>query len=163
MGLTDFKAKARRKDKLAVRLLPISPKLARLLDCLERRPHDPKGYVFLNERGKPWTTAALCQAFRTAARRAGLNELGKEAAVAYTLRHTAATAAIINGVQLPVLAAILDHTSTTTTERYVHVQKRHVLDAIKVATAHPKRHPKAAAKPKPAPPEPLWDQLKDAQ
>src|SRR5207302_335695 len=64
--LTAFKGKGRTKAKLKVRLLPVVPRLARLLKRLRRRGPGDKDPVFLTTRGKPWTANNLILAVRRA-------------------------------------------------------------------------------------------------
>lgn len=133
--LNDFKAKKRRKDKKRQRLLPVVPRLARLLERLRRRDrpaeNDP---IFRSASGRAWTANALRLAVRRAARRAALDDPGQEPVVAYTLRHTGATEAMAAGVSDRVLAELMGHTSTRTTARYQHPQIQHLVDALQQAT-----------------------------
>ena len=49
--------------------------------------------------------------------------------ILYDLRHTYASRAVMAGVDLPTLAALLGHTSIQMTMRYVHPAERHKKDA----------------------------------
>jgi site-specific recombinase XerD len=60
----------------------------------------------------------------------GPDENGEQV-VAYTMRHTSATRASARGVRDRVLAELMGHTSTTTTQRYQHLQADHLAEAIK--------------------------------
>lgn len=117
-----FKSQWRRRDGTAVRVIPISPRLGRLLVRLRRRNEDLHGHLFVNSRGAPWTVNAVRCAFRRLRARAGLvvDHRG-ERVVAYTLRHTAATAAIVGGVPIADLAGALGHSDIRMTHRYVHL------------------------------------------
>jgi site-specific recombinase XerD len=64
----------------------------------------------------------------------GPDENGEQI-VSYTLRHTAATRASARGVRDRVLAELMGHTSTSTTQRYQHLQADHLADAIRQANA----------------------------
>jgi integrase len=90
--LVKFKASDRRKDGVRVRLIPLPVEAARVLGYW-RRKRQPAGaeLVFANERGRPWTSAALRLAVARARRRARLDVGGGEQVVSYTLRHTFAT------------------------------------------------------------------------
>ena len=48
----------------------------------------------------------------------------------YDLRHTYATRAVMAGVDLPTLAALLGHTSIQMTMRYVHPAEKHKREAV---------------------------------
>ncbi len=61
-----------------------------------------------------------------------------ERVVCYTLRHTAATTATENGIPQKVLAEMMGHTRTETTERYQHVKADHLKKMINQATARPR-------------------------
>lgn len=132
--ISDFKAKDRRRDGARWRVLPVCPRMARLLGRLQKSATDPAGMVFHNSHGLPWSCNALRLAVRRAARRAGLEAQGQEHVVAYTLRHTAATNATANGVRDRLLADLMGHTSTRTTARYQHLQTEHLVEAIQQAT-----------------------------
>jgi integrase len=132
--LSDFKAKNRRKDSALWRVLPVCPRLGRLLERLRRRAPKGDGFVFLTAGGKAWTNNALRLAVRRAVHRAGLDAVaGEEPVVAYTLRHTAATQATANGVSDRRLADLLGHTSTRTTARYQHLQLEDLAEALQQA------------------------------
>jgi integrase len=51
----------------------------------------------------------------------------------HALRHTYASLAVMNGAPLPVIAAALGHTTTRMTQRYAHLSKTFVSDAIRAA------------------------------
>ncbi len=51
----------------------------------------------------------------------------------HILRHTYASHAAMNGAPLPVIAAALGHTTTRMTERYAHLAKSFISDAIRAA------------------------------
>ena len=114
--LAAFKARDRRGDRRQVRILPVVPRLARLLERLRRRGPARSAPVFRNAEGQAWTGDALARAFRRLRRRFDL----AEDLVPYSLRHTAATRATSAGVRDRVLAELLGHTSTRTTARYQH-------------------------------------------
>lgn len=135
--LRDFKAKARRKDRASVRLIPLDDRMVRLLNRLacKRQPH-PDDFVFLNGQGKPWTANAVRCRMRRLRDKLGLGpDENGEQVVAYTMRHTAATRACSRGIRDRVLAELMGHTSTTTTQRYQHLQAEHLSDAIKRANS----------------------------
>jgi integrase len=133
--LRDFKAKKRRKDKAAVRIIPLDDRMLRLLNRLaSRQQPSPEDHVFLNSDGKPWTANAVRCRMKRLRDKAGLGpDENGEQVVAYTLRHTSATRASARGVRDRVLAELMGHTSTTTTQRYQHLQADHLANAIRQA------------------------------
>lgn len=121
--LWNYKARQRRKDHTSPRLIPLDARMVRLLARIwRRRPiHDPSPFIFTNQRGQAWTSNAVRLRIRRLCRRVGLGRDSRgEAIVAYTWRHTGATNAAANSVQEKILAEILGHTSTRTTNRYQH-------------------------------------------
>lgn len=121
----------RRSDQAAVRTIPISPRLGRLLCRVQKRDPINKLPIFLNSKGRPWTANAVRCRFRRLRIAAGMTADARgERIVAYTLRHTGATAAAAAGLRDFTLAEVLGHASTRTTARYVHLQAADVIDAM---------------------------------
>src|SRR5215471_11337865 len=52
----------------------------------------------------------------------------------YDLRHTWATRAVQNGMDLATVAAILGHAKLNMVQRYAHPQKQHIADSMKKLT-----------------------------
>lgn len=130
--LVKFKGKDRRRDQAKVRCIPLSRSVLRLLKNMHRKSPDPSctGRVFLSPRyGDPWTPNGVRCAMRVARKRARLDG-GGERVVCYTLRHTGATDAIRSDVNLKLVAQIMGHTTTKTTERYLHLDTDDVVEAI---------------------------------
>ena len=125
----EFKGRRRRTNPNATRIIPISPRLQRLLERLRRRRSAPEGHIFLNTRGLPWTGNAVRIAMATLRIGAKL-EAGGERVVCYTWRHTAATAATIRGLPDRVLADLMGHTTTRTTARYQHLKAEDLVRAF---------------------------------
>lgn len=120
--LAKFKGQAKRRDKLKARPIPLSVTVLRFLRNLRRKAADtsPDARVFISERGgRPWTPNGVRCAMREARRRAGLVG-GGERVVCYTLRHTGATEAIRATGDIHLVAGIMGHARTSTTERYLH-------------------------------------------
>lgn len=90
--------------------------------------------IFLNTRGAPWSSSALRTAVRRACQRAGIVD-GEERIVAYSIRHTAATAATAAGVRDRQLADLMGHVSTRTTARYQHLDIEHLRAAAEKISA----------------------------
>ena len=138
--LDKFKGQKRRADKLRARPIPLTRSVLRLLRNLHRKSPDqsPTGRVFRSPRyGKPWTPNGVRCAMRTARKRAGLDG-GGERVVCYHLRHTGATNAIRAGVELKLVAEVMGHARSTTTERYVHLNTSDVVSAIDRVSARPR-------------------------
>jgi len=135
--LKEFKGKNRRKDKTAVRIIPLDGRMLRLLNRIARkRKPTPEGFIFLNRNGKPWTGNAVRCRMRRLRKKLGLGpDENGENIVAYTMRHTSATRATANGVRDKVLAELMGHTNTRTTQRYQHLQANHLSDAIRQANS----------------------------
>lgn len=134
--LTDFKAKSLRKDGEEERRILVDDRLHRLLIRLARRHRPaPDDFIFCNSHGKPWTANAVRCRMRRLRKAVGLIEDDRgEKVVAYTLRHSGATRATINGVRDRILADLLGHTTTHTTRRYQHVGTEHLRTAANQAT-----------------------------
>jgi len=129
--LEEYKSRKRRLDPEAPRILLVSKRLARLLLRMVRGKVEVSGYVFLNTKRKPWTNNAVRCRMRQLRRKLDLTKDHRgENIVAYTIRHTQATNAAIKGVRDKVLADLMGHTSTRTTERYQHLEVAHLRDAI---------------------------------
>lgn len=111
--------------------------LLKLLAWL-RRNKTHSTYVFTNARRRPWTLGALVNYFDLIRKRAGLADDVKLNGG----RHTFATGAILNGVDVSVLAELLGHRSIKTTQRYLHLaHKRDHLNAAMdraIGRSHPR-------------------------
>lgn len=130
--LTEFKSRARRRDPLATRIIPISRRLGRLLDRQKRNTISETGEIFVTFRGRPWCKEKIRNRMRSARRRAQLavDRRGEQVCL-YTLRHTMATLACARGVSDRVLADLMGHSTTRTTARYQHLQVPHLLAAMR--------------------------------
>lgn len=74
------------------------------------------GFVFLNSRGKPWTSNAVVQRMQQLREDTGIE------AVAYNYRHTWITRAILAGVDIATVAELSGHSSIAMIERvYGHL------------------------------------------
>ncbi len=130
--LTEYKAQERRADPDALRIILVSARLGRLLarHLGGGRRHDD--FVFTNSAGLPWSANAVRLRVKRLRHRAQLDPDARgENVVAYTLRHTSATAACAAGVPDRLLAEMMGHTSTRTTSRYQHPSLEHVRAAFR--------------------------------
>jgi integrase len=139
IALTTFKGQKRRRDKQRVRAIPLPVYLVRLLRNLHRKSADPSpaGRVFIAKRGEPWTANGFRCAMRRTRKAAGL-DVGDEPVVAYHLRHTGATDAIRADVPIKLVAEMMGHARTSTTERYLHLDTSDIVSAIDRVTARPR-------------------------
>ena len=97
--------------------------------------------------GDPWTIRSITQAIADIRLRSGL----PDDVVLHGLRHTFATNAITNGVDVATLAQLLGHSNIATTQRYVHLAgKTDHLNAAMALAIHQvtKPAPKKSTKPK---------------
>ena len=82
-------------------------------------------YIFLNpETGKP--LGSIKNAFNRAVRKSGIKDF-----TFHSLRHTAASQLVRNGVDLYVVQKILGHATPKMTQRYAHLREDMLVDAIK--------------------------------
>jgi site-specific recombinase XerC len=129
--LVRFKGAELRRDRLAVRNIPISRRLGRLLARYDTLELTPEAVVFTNSRGLPWTWNAVRCQFRRLRVRAGVAvDVNGENAVAYSVRHTSATDAVGAGVKGLVLAELMGHSDVRMTQRYVHLRPDHLIEAM---------------------------------
>lgn len=129
--LAEYKGRERRKDPDEPRIIPISPRLGRLLARLARN-RSMCGLIFTTSKGKPWDRNSLRERMRRVRRRINVPLAVKgEKVVCYTLRHSGATNLAAAGMQTSVLQLLLGHADIKTTQRYLHVRKQHLLDAWK--------------------------------
>lgn len=129
--LQDYKARERRADPDAPRVILVSARLGRLLTRLAARGEHADGFIFRNSEKRPWSSNAVRLRVKRLRRRTKLERDSRgELLVAYTLRHSGATAATINGVPDRVLAELMGHTSTRTTARYQHLSIAHLRLAL---------------------------------
>lgn len=129
--LWEFKSRKQRADQGTPRRILINQRLGRLVAFLGRRLVELRGEIFLNRCGKPWTANATRLRMKRLVRGLGIElDCRGEPIVNYTLRHTAATQASAQGVSDRILAEVMGHTSTRTTQRYCHPTRRHIRDAM---------------------------------
>lgn len=137
-----FKGQELRTDRHAVRVIPISPRLGRLLVRLWGDGRSAGALIFHNSLGRSWTVNAVRCQFRRVRDRAGLSiDLAGENVVAYSLRHTSATDAVGAGIKGFTLAELMGHSDIRMTQRYVHLRPDHLIEAMKRLSAW-KRGPK---------------------
>lgn len=130
--LVEHKTRYQQADGNKPRVILLSPRVGRLLVRLKRNQENPRGPIFLTTKGSAWSANAVRCCFRRLRRRIKLKpDRRGENVVAYTYRHTGATAAAAAGIRDRILAEILGHASTRTTARYQHLQVGHLQEVIK--------------------------------
>src|SRR5262249_27805358 len=106
---------------------PIHPVVLKLPIFLKKL-QQPGTHVFLTHRKTPWHRVSLAQRLKRSRRAAGVPEDAK----LYGLRHAFGTRAVLRGVDLKTLAELLGHSSTKTSEHYIHLtgQRAHLAAAM---------------------------------
>ena len=89
--------------------------------------------LFLNNRGEKLTRVMIYTILNIAKKGTGI----KKKVSPHILRHSFATHLVENGADISSIQNMLGHTNITTTERYLHVSKKHLVDTIK--RFHPKK------------------------
>ena len=92
------------------------------------------GTLFLNARGGPLSRQSAWSILRTAAQRAGLDQLADLSP--HTLRHSFATHLLDGGADVRVVQELLGHASVTTTQVYTLVTVERLREVY--ATSHPR-------------------------
>ena len=94
---------------------------------------DDNDTLFLNNRGKKLTRAMVFTIIKNLAKAINLNKTISP----YTFRHSFATHLLENGADLRAIQLMLGHESITTTEIYMHLDKKQLKKAIQ--TYHPRK------------------------
>ena len=121
------------------RFVPISELTIKYIDFYRlKRKHltIQKGYedtLFLNRRGKQLTRAMIFTIIKDLALKINLNK----AISPHTFRHSFATHLLENGADLRAIQLMLGHESITTTEIYVHLDRKHFTQIIN--NFHPRK------------------------
>ena len=112
------------------RVIVLHPVAQKLLGWIRRHDHHEQ-WIFAKADGTPWQRYALIGHMKRL--RAKL-ALPRDCRL-YGLRHAFGTRAIRMGVELKTLSELMGHTSTRTTERYVHLagQVEHLQAALNKA------------------------------
>lgn len=95
------------------------------------RRWSPSPWVFTNSFGGQWTTHALTKTIWKLRDKLGLPDDVR----LYGCRHGFASQAIVNGVDVATVAALMGHNSILTTQRYVHLagKRAHLSAAVEKA------------------------------
>ena len=129
-GLVRVSGKGRKE-----RFVPIGYNALQLLEkyiakkCLA---FSGKGYVFLNNQGKPLTRMGIWKILKKYCLQAGIN---KEVSP-HTLRHSFATHLLEGGANLREVQEMLGHSDITTTQIYTHIDREYLREVHN--TFHPR-------------------------
>ena len=125
------------------RFIPVSPLTQKYITIYknEVRRHLPiskefSDTLFLNRRGKQLTRAMVFTIIKDLAKKINLNKTISP----HTFRHSFATHLLENGADLRSIQLMLGHESITTTEIYMHVDRKHLNQVLQ--TFHPRNHSK---------------------
>jgi integrase len=116
--------------KAGQREQPITPELAKMLRVEREMREDRNGWVFPSPHKDSGTghRARMDNAFRDAVTRAGLDP---ELVTPHVMRHTAITALVQAGADLPTIQKISGHKTLQMVLRYAHVHGQHIDQAIR--------------------------------
>ncbi len=89
--------------------------------------------LFLNRRGRQLTRAMIFTMIKRLVEKAGIHKKVSP----HTFRHSFATHLLENGADLRAIQLMLGHESITTTEIYMHVDRRHLSEVMN--NFHPRR------------------------
>lgn len=92
-----------------------------------------RDHLFLNRRGKKLTRAMIFTIIKKLVKKSDL----KKKISPHTFRHSFATHLLENGADLKTIQQLLGHESITTTEIYMHLDKKHLAESLN------KHHPRA--------------------
>jgi integrase len=115
--LVDLKAGSVRlpQSKTGPKTLFLNPPARAILAKLPRLKGNP--FVVVGGReGRPLTLSGLEQVWQVVRAKAGLEDVRL-----HDLRHSFASAAVAGGASLPMVGALLGHTTAETTKRYAHL------------------------------------------
>ena len=117
------------------RLVPLGKVAARVLESYleKRRPARPDAgeALFLNARGGRLSSRSVADLVRKYGLRAGI----QKHLTPHAVRHSFATHLLQNGADLRVIQELLGHSSLATTQRYTHIDVKHLLEVYD--RAHP--------------------------
>lgn len=112
------------------RFVPIAASARKyIMNYLQHRISPARGhedFLFLNNRGKHLTRAMVFTLVRRAAANAGIEKTISP----HSLRHSFATHLVENGADISTVQQMLGHANITTTERYLHMSKKHLKKSL---------------------------------
>ncbi|WP_373475925.1 tyrosine-type recombinase/integrase [Sphingorhabdus sp.] len=115
--------------KAGQRIQPITGSLRTMLENERKSRDDQEGYIFTHRRhgGKTPYRKSMARQFERAVLRAGLEPTK---VTPHVMRHTAITALVQAGVDLPTIQKISGHKTLLMVMRYVHLADDHIDTAI---------------------------------
>lgn len=115
--------------KAGQRIQPITTSLRTMLENERKSRDDQEGYIFTHRRrgGKTPHRKSMARQFERAVLRAGLEPTK---VTPHVMRHTAITALVQAGVDLPTIQKISGHKTLLMVMRYVHLADDHIDTAI---------------------------------
>jgi site-specific recombinase XerD len=119
-----------RRERLAFFVEPTS--FTRISIYIAARPPEASESLFTNPAGHALSTQAVANVIRALCTHAGITRR----VTPHTFRHTVATLLLRNGADLRVVQELLGHASITMTQRYTHVVKEQMREALE--RAHPR-------------------------
>lgn len=99
-----------------------------LVELLKSLPKHKHGYVFTNHKGEPYSTQGYKRAFKTACKKAGIENFRF-----HDLRHTFASWVAMKSKDLYLVKELLHHKDLRSTQRYAHLTedyKKQVLESL---------------------------------
>lgn len=117
------------KGKRQQRVISLSPTALAMVQRLVLKY--PEGPIFRNTNGDPWNRHTLTTAFRRLTKRVGFKVF------AYSIRHTWATDALVNGVDPITVATLMGHKNLKMlmeTYQKIQVRQDHIQAAVRRAT-----------------------------
>tara|TARA_B100001093_G_scaffold71903_1_gene62474 strand:- start:1212 stop:2108 length:897 start_codon:yes stop_codon:yes gene_type:complete len=115
------------------RFVPISKISKKLIlkyiDCVRKISKIQKGYedtLFINNRGKKLTRVMIYIILNNTAKEIGIDKKISP----HVIRHSFATHLIENGANIISIQKMMGHENIVTTEKYLHVKKKHLIDSV---------------------------------
>jgi site-specific recombinase XerD len=123
-------------DRQRLAILPDDRSVAAVQAYLPKRRALQVGQdaLLLNAAGRPLSTQGVARVLDRFAHQAGV----PTHVTPHMIRHTVATLLLRHGADIRVVQEVLGHTSITTTQRYTHVSKEHLMETLRAH--HPSRH-----------------------
>lgn len=118
------------------RIVYITDNTVNLLNDYMKKYKIRHGYLFLNNQNKPLTRFGIEYLIKKYYEIAckSMPSLKSKNVTPHTMRHTKACHFLINGTALPVIQKFLGHASVQTTEIYLDLTSKAVIDAVEKAS-----------------------------